>query len=187
MKAAAKMARARSVPWVLDPVAHFATSYRAALVQELLALQPDIIRGNASEIIALSGGTSAGKGADSKDSVADARSSAIALAQAQGCVVAVSGPEDFITNGMRHAMIRGGSDVMPKVTALGCSLTALVGAHAAVAPALEASIAAFTHFAEAGERAGADCTGPGSFSVAFLDQLNALQPGDLHEGRVTWL
>lgn len=186
MHVAAQAAQAAQVPWVLDPVAHFATPYRARVARDLLALRPAILRGNASEIIALGGGTGAGKGADSGDSVADARNAATLLAQAHGCVVAVSGPQDFITDGARQAHVSGGSDLMPRITALGCSLTALVGAYAAVAPALEGTVAAFTHFAEAGARAERHATGPGSFCVAFLDQLHSLQPGDLDEGRVTW-
>lgn len=186
MKAAAGAARRAGVPWALDPVAHFATPYRAKAALDLLALKPDVVRGNASEIIALAGGAGAGRGADSGDSVADAQTAARALARDHGCVVAVSGPVDFITDGARAADIAGGSELMPKVTALGCSLTALVGAYAAVAPPLEASVAAFLHFAEAGERAGADASGPGGFQTAFLDRLHTLQPGDLDEGRVSW-
>lgn len=187
MKAAAAAARGASVPWVLDPVAHFATPYRANVAQELLALRPNAVRGNASEIVALRGQEGAGKGVDSGDSVSEAQSGAVALAKAHGCVVAVSGASDFITDGARRVAIRGGADIMPKVTALGCSLTALVGGYAAVAPSFEAAVAAFVHFAEAGERAGAAASGPGSFSVAFLDQLHSLQPGDLDESRLSWL
>ena len=186
MKAAALAVHSANVPWVMDPVAHFATPYRAQAALDLLALKPTVVRGNASEIIALAGGAGAGKGADSGDSVSDAQSSAQALAARNNCIVAVSGPVDFITDGTRGASIAGGSDIMPKVTALGCSLTALVGAYCAVADGLEATIAAFMHFAEAGERAGADTVGPGSFAVAFLDALYALQPGDLTETRITW-
>lgn len=186
MKAAAVAANAAKVPWVLDPVAHFATAYRAQAARDLLALKPAIVRGNASEIIALSGEAGSGKGADSGDSVRDAQSSAHALALSHDCVVAVSGPVDFITDGKRSASITGGSDLMPKVTALGCSLTALVGAYAAVATSFDAAVAAFVHFAEAGARAGAETSGPGGFSVAFLDALYALQPGDLDEMRVRW-
>lgn len=186
MKAAAIAANAVNVPWVLDPVAHFATPYRAQVAQDLLALKPTILRGNASEIISLDGRAGAGKGADSGDSVAEAQRSAQRLAARHGCVVAVSGPVDFITDGLRSASVTGGSDIMPKVTALGCSLTALVGAYAAVAPRFEATVAAFVHFAEAAERAAATATGPGSFAVAFLDALHRVQPGDLAETRITW-
>lgn len=186
MKAAAGAAQNASVPWVLDPVAHFATPFRAKAAQDLLHLKPSIIRGNASEIIALSGGTGAGKGADAGDAVEDAEACAITLAQRLGSVVAVSGPIDFITDGTRSATITGGCAIMPKITALGCALTALTGGYAAITAPLEATVAAFAHFAEAGERAGQGAKGPGSFWISFLDTLAALEPGDIEEARITW-
>lgn len=186
MKAAALAAQKASVPWVLDPVAHFATPFRAKAAQDLVQLRPTIIRGNASEIIALSGGMGTGKGADAGDTVEDAVTFAIALAQNTGAVVAVSGPTDFITDGTRSATISGGCAIMPKVTALGCALTALTGGYAAITTPLEATVAAFAHFAEAGEKAGQLAKGPGSFWVSFLDALAALEPGDIEEARITW-
>ncbi|KQI67396.1 hydroxyethylthiazole kinase [Loktanella sp. 3ANDIMAR09] len=187
MLAAAAAAKSHGVPWVLDPVAHFITPYRANATNDLLAQQPDIIRGNASEVIALSGQAASGKGADSGDEVAQAQDIAIRMASQRSCVVAVTGPVDFVTDGTRHLMVHGGSDLMPKVTAMGCSLTAVIGAYAAVAPAFDATVAALSHFAVAGARAGADCPGPGHFQVRFLDQLHALQPADLDAARLTWL
>ncbi|WP_147107334.1 hydroxyethylthiazole kinase [Tateyamaria sp. syn59] len=186
MLKAAEAANAASVPWVLDPVAHFITPYRREAAQQLMALNPTILRGNASEIMALAGTGGAGKGADSGDEVAAAKNSAITLATTHGCVVAVTGARDFVTDGSRQAEIAGGDATMPKITALGCSLTALTGAYAAVTSPLEATVAALTHFAEAGEAAGKAASGPGSFSVHFLDHLHNIQPGDLDEGRVTW-
>ena len=76
MKAAVKAAIAAKVPWVFDPVAHFATPYRSSVTQELLAMAPTILRGNASEILALSGQSSAARGVDATDSVAVAEASA---------------------------------------------------------------------------------------------------------------
>lgn len=186
MRKAAEAANAASVPWVLDPVAHFATPYRARVAQELLSLRPAIVRGNASEIMALAGAGGAGKGADSGDAVADAQASAVALAGDLGCVVVVTGAHDFATDGTRHAIVTGGAAIMPKVTALGCALTALTGAYAAVAAPLDAAVTALTCFAQAGEGAARQAQGPGSFTVGFLDHLNAMQPGDLDEARVSW-
>ncbi|MDX8351817.1 hydroxyethylthiazole kinase [Cognatiyoonia sp. IB215182] len=186
MTKAAEAANASAKPWVFDPVAHFATPYRARVAQDLLDLQPTIIRGNASEILALAGEGAAGKGADSGDSVPAAKGAAIHLAKEHGAVVAVTGETDFVTDGTRHAEISGGDAMMPKVTALGCSLTALIGAYAAICTPMDATIAALTHFSEAGARAGPGTNGPGSFAVAFLDQLAAIAPGDLDEVRVTW-
>jgi hydroxyethylthiazole kinase len=188
MQKAADAAKAAGKPWVLDPVAHFATPYRGEVVQDLMARGPTIIRGNASEILALLGAATAGKGVDSGDSVADAEGAAIALAKTQGCIVVVTGAMDFVTDGTRAARISGGSDIMPMITAMGCSLTALTGAFAAVAPPFEACVAALAMFAEAGTRAAQKASGPGSFQVAFLDALSQIQPEDLASGAdVEWL
>ena len=40
-------------PWVLDPVAAAASGFRMEACLELLALRPAVVRGNASEILAL--------------------------------------------------------------------------------------------------------------------------------------
>jgi len=176
MEAAAVAARQSGKPWVLDPVAHYATGFRRAAVARLLELGPAVIRGNASEIIALAGGASRGQGVDSRDGVEQAEESARLLARAQGATVAVTGIVDFVTDGKKAARIEGGSALMPQVTALGCSLTCLVGAFVAVRPhaPFEAAVAALATFAVAGEMAASKAHGPGSFSPAFLDALAAL-------------
>ena len=189
MRRAAVAAREAGRPWVLDPVAHFATAFRRDAAAELLELKPDIVRGNASEILALAGAESRGRGVDSQDPVDAAREAAESLARSRGCVVAVTGEEDFVTDGERVARISGGSPLMPKVTALGCSLTCLTGAFAAISPedGFAATVAALACFAEAGETAHRQAAGPGSFAAAFLDALHALSPESLDaERRVRW-
>jgi hydroxyethylthiazole kinase len=188
MQKAADAAKVSGTPWVLDPVAHFATPYRSEVVQDLISRGPTIIRGNASEILALSGAATAGKGADSGDSVSDAENAATALATTHGCIVAITGEVDFVTDGTRAARVSGGSDIMPMITAMGCSLTALMGAFAAVAPPFEATVAALAMFAKAGTQAAETANGPGSFQVAFLDALSQIKPADLIDDTgVQWL
>lgn len=181
MLAAAGSANKAAKPWVLDPVAHYATAFRRKAVTDLLELKPTVIRGNASEIIALAGGASRGQGVDSRDPVELAEDAARQLAKRHGCVVAVTGAVDFVTDGVKAQRIEGGSPFMPQVTALGCSLTCLVGAFAAAAPdnPFDATVAALAVFAVAGEQAGAGAAGPGSFSWRFLDALQALDPATL--------
>ena len=120
-----------------------------------------------------------GKGADSGDAVEAAEDAAKSLARTSGAAVAVTGPVDFLTDGARTARVAGGSALMPKVTALGCSLTALTGAYAAVTPPFEAARAALAHFAMAGAEAEKQASGPGSFQLHFLDALANVQPADL--------
>ena len=89
---------------------------------------------------------------------------------------AVTGAVDFVTDGERAVRITGGSALMPQVTALGCSLTCLVGAFAATAPEdlFGATVAALATFAVAGEDAALGAAGPGSFSWRFRDALAAI-------------
>lgn len=168
-------------PWVLDPVAHHATTFRRDAVRRLLDLRPAVIRGNASEIIALAGGRSASRGVDARDPVQQAEQAARELAQTRGTVVAVTGEVDFVTDGQREVRVTGGSPLMPRVTATGCALTATVGAFAAVAgdDAYAAAVAALSCFGIAGQRAGALADGPGSFAWRFLDALAALESDSL--------
>ena len=184
MIAAATLAHAQNIPWVLDPVAHFISEYRKGAAQELLALRPTIVRGNASEILALAGEAGAGKGADAGDSVDAAQGAARALAATFGTVVAITGPVDFVTDGTQVAHVSGGSPLMPQVTALGCSQTALMGAYAASGPAFYAALGALAHFKVAGLAAARLAKGPGSFQVHFLDALAATQPADLAQAVV---
>lgn len=180
MLVAARAAKAIGKPWVLDPVAIGATSFRRTLCIKLLAANPTIIRGNASEILALAGVGGASKGVDATDGVNEAESAATQLAKQQNAIVAVTGPVDFVTDGNSAWRIEGGHALMPRITALGCSLTALIGAYLAVADPAEATLAALLHYAVAGEIAGEQAQGPGSFQVAFLDALYSLTPDQLN-------
>jgi hydroxyethylthiazole kinase len=179
MELAARAMAQQGKPWVLDPVAVGATALRRDAGARLLALKPTIIRGNASEIIALAGADAAGKGADSADAVSDATGAAQALARQTGGVVAVTGAVDYVTDGDAAYRISGGHALMPRITVLGCSLTGVVAAFAVDQSPLEATVAALASYAVAGEMAGETAKGPASFQVAFIDALYALTPGDV--------
>ncbi len=187
MTLAAKAANAAGKPWILDPVAHFASPYRAGAAKDLLALKPTVLRGNASEVLALGGGESGGQGVDAGDPVAAAESTARSIAGQTGGVVAVTGEIDYVTDGSRAVRVTGGSALMPQVTATGCALTCLTGAYLAVHDdPLEATAAAFALFAAAGETAAKAAAGPGSFAVQFLDALSAVTADDVSSsGRIS--
>jgi hydroxyethylthiazole kinase len=59
MRIAARSAGQAGTPWVLDPVAVGGLSFRTELAADLVGLSPAVVRGNASEVLALAG---AGKG-----------------------------------------------------------------------------------------------------------------------------
>ena len=175
MKLATQVADAAGRPWVIDPVAVGALGYRTRLAQDLLRNRPSVIRGNASEIAALAGAASAGKGVDSMLRSDEVTESADALARQTESVVVVSGAVDYVTDGSERLRIANGHALMTQVTGMGCTATALIGAFLAVADRPFAAAAqAMLTMGVAGELAMKRARGPGSLQVAFLDLLYEL-------------
>lgn len=178
---AAKAANSNGIPWVFDPVGVGATQYRQQSSQLLLELKPSVIRGNASEILALAGMTSRAQGVDSGDSVYDAEQAAVVLARQTSGVVVVTGAIDFVTDAVRTARIGFGSPMMSKVTTMGCSLNGVIAAFCVGNNHFDACVAALTYYAKAGEIAASKANGPGSFAVQFIDSLYNLSPVQLDQ------
>ncbi|GAM10875.1 hydroxyethylthiazole kinase [Geobacter sp. OR-1] len=177
LKAAATAAET-GTPWVLDPVAAGVLEFRTSVVRELIRYNPAVIRGNASEILSVAGAVGGAKGVDSTASSLDALPVARKLAEQTGAVIAVSGEIDYITDGKSVIRVPGGDVIMTRVTGTGCALGALIAALLSVTESpLRAAASASAIFAIAGERAAKVSQGPGSFSVAFLDQLSLLPDG----------
>lgn len=174
---AAEAANDEGTPWVLDPVAVGFLPVRTALGNDLLRLRPTIIRGNASEIIALAGSGSGGRGVDSVDSAESAVEAALHLANTAGSVVAVSGPTDVITDGTRTVRTSNGHEWLTKITGGGCALGAVMAGFASLnEDRLTTTVAATTVYTIAAELAAESTSGPGSFAVAFLDRLFDITP-----------
>lgn len=174
-EAAVAGARRAGRPWLLDPVGVGATTFRRETAQALVAQRPRIIRGNASEILALAQGTGSGKGVDSTAGVDAALDAARALAVATGAVVAVTGAVDLVTDGSRTRRVENGHVLLTRTTASGCALSSLIGAWAAVLDdPLEATSGALAAYGVAAEIAAGTATGCGSFVAALLDALGGL-------------
>jgi hydroxyethylthiazole kinase len=178
---AGRAARARGIPIVLDPVGAGATRLRTDSARRLLdEIRPAIVRGNASEILALTGDEFRARGVDSMHPVAQARAAAADLARRFAVVVAVTGAEDFVTDGRRAARISNGHPLMGRITGSGCTASALTGAFAAVAEdAFTAAAATLAVFGICGELAAVGDPGPGTYQVRLLDALSAVQPEDV--------
>lgn len=179
MHASADAARAAGRPWVLDPVAAGGIPWRDGIIQEFVNKHPDVIRGNASEILALAGKKSGGKGVDSTDSSDLAVTAAEQLAREINGIVCVTGETDYITDGQRTVAVTGGHAMATLVVGTGCSLSALVSAFCAVTDDhLLATASACQLAKKAAEKAALTARGPGSFHQDYLDALYALQPED---------
>ena len=182
IEVAVRAATDAGVPWVLDPVAIGALPMRTDLARDLCRRRPAIIRGNASEIGALTGGAG-GRGVDSTQSPDEVAAAAAEVATAFGTVVAVSGEVDLVTDGERVVRVASGTPLLTRVTGVGCSLGALMGAFRAVTDdSLLAAVAATSLMTVAGEQAAAGAPGPGSFAVALVDRLALVDPEQVAAG-----
>ena len=121
----------------------------------------------------------AGKGVDSTARAEDATSAAAALAQRAGCVVAVTGETDYVSDGASLLAVHSGHALMPLSTALGCSLSAVTAAFTAVRPPRLAAVAALAVFGAAGAIAAERCRGPGHLPAEICDALHAMDRATL--------
>ncbi len=181
MISACRKANDMGVPVVFDPVGAGATKLRTETSMRLVSEQSiAVVRANASEAMAMTTQAGATKGVDSTHSVDQAAGAAREIARELRTVVAITGPEDLVTDGDTVLRVSGGHPLMGKVTGMGCTATALVGAFIAVEPdPMTATAGALAYLGLAGSKAALGCNGPGSFQVALLDALYNLRPEDL--------
>ncbi len=194
MLVAGKSANRAGVPVVLDPVGAGVTALRRDTTARLLReIRFAAIRGNAGEMAHIAGVAWQAKGVDAGSGSADLHAIAQRIAQQHGCIAAISGETDYVSDGSRTAKLRNGTPLFPKVTASGCLLSTVVGAFAAVAEQgdiLHAVAEACTVYAVAGELAAQRLqpTQSGSFAVALLDQLAAISAQEAAaRSRVEWI
>lgn len=172
------------VPVVLDPVGAGASMLRTVTPLALLdSHRPFIIRGNASEIMTLAGDAgSAARGVDSTAKSDVAGSAARTLAMKHACAVVVSGEVDYVTEGGAKVRVLGGSPLMPRVTGLGCTATAICAAFAAVNKnPLEAALHASITMKIAGEMAEVRASGPGTLQLHLYDALYNMKAQDVSD------
>lgn len=181
MEAAMKKASTIGKPIIFDPVGAGATPYRNDTIKHLLnTVSPDIIRGNASEIMALFNSSVTTKGVDSTHDSLDAEEAASAVSKQFDCTVVVSGRTDIIISGNKRYSIANGSPLMGQVTGMGCTATALIAAFSAVQPdTARAATSAMAVMGVTGELAEKQSAGPGTMQLNFLDMLHQITPTDL--------
>src|SRR5690606_15912836 len=137
------------------------------------------VRGNISEIKSLVFGSGSTKGvdADVADAVTeDNLDGAIAFvkefARKEGCIAAVTGAIDLVSDGDRCFVIRNGRPEMGRITGTGCQLTALLAAFLVANPdkPLEAAAAAVCAMGLAGE-IGWENMGPTDGNSTYRNRL----------------
>ncbi|SNR92718.1 hydroxyethylthiazole kinase [Belliella buryatensis] len=175
MMLAVDSANQNQKPWVLDPVGAGASAYRNEVLTQLLSKKPSIIRGNASEIMALASVNIQSRGVDSSNSSDEALQAGIELSNETGAVVCISGAKDYVIREDKISIVTNGHPMMAKVTGMGCTASALVGAFVGTGKdAFLATTTAMVVMGVAGDIAAEKAAGPGTLQLNFYDVLYQL-------------
>jgi len=179
MGQAIRAAEKKKVPVVLDPVGAGATSFRTETARHLLELGAvAIIRGNSSEVRALLDSGARTKGVDSLEGPEAALEAGRQLSRRYGCAVCISGPTDIVVRNGQTIRVINGHPLMPRVTGLGCTASALTGAFAAVNPdPLEAAAGAMAVMGICGELAAEQARGQPALSFISSTGCTLSEPG----------
>jgi len=183
MIAAGKKANALGKPIILDPVGAGASNLRNQTTLKLIKqVQFTVIRGNLSEILFIAGLSANTKGVDASEadlqtSTDTAAHTASTLAKKLGCVVAITGATDYLSDGTRNVTIENGHKALGNITGTGCMCSSLIGsALGASSDYLLAATAGVLFMGLSGELAyeGEGKNGSGSMHITLIDKINTL-------------
>lgn len=175
-------ASSRKIPVVFDPVGVGMSGFRKGAAKRILEeVHPTAVRGNLSEAAFLAGFASHENGVDSAESAVSAAEAAVTAARKLGCVCAVTGEHDVISDGQRTCVIRNGTAMLRKITGAGCMTSALCAAFCSVCGDFAGTAAGIAFMDICGEIA-LDCSsGAGSFRAALFDAAEGVTPEILLE------
>lgn len=173
MLRAGAAANKKGIPVVLDPVGVQLSKFRRTAARRIFnEVKISVVRGNISELEFLGGYSAEGShGVDSEADGAEALSAATAAARKFGCVCAVTGERDHITDGGKTAKLRNGSAALKRVTGAGCMTSALIAAFSAVCEPFSAAVFGTAFMGICGEFSEyiPSCRYMGSFREGLFD------------------
>lgn len=189
MLAAGRKANEMSIPVILDPVGAGASGLRNKTVSKLLEqINFNVIRGNMSEIRFIAGLSSTTKGVDASETdlasgIQNGIDIAKTLAGELGCVIAITGAADIISNGTHTVCIENGHKMLGAVTGTGCMCSSLIGSSCgAASDYFTATVSGIMYMCLAGEIAFENVgqKGNGSFHIAIIDEISKLNAETVH-------
>lgn len=162
MKRSMRTAMENKIPVLLDLVGVACSDLRLDLARELLSIgHPAVLKGNMSELLAVSGLPSHAIGIDAgvEDALTEENIDGVsevlkAFSRNNQAIVLATGKQDFVTNGERVVLVQNGSAALSGITGTGCMVGALT---AAFLPGCEDNIAKeMTDSIEAGVWSGVE-------------------------------
>ncbi|MEG0798481.1 MAG: hydroxyethylthiazole kinase [Acidaminococcaceae bacterium] len=183
MEIAALTARKNQIPVLIDPVGVMASNMRLQAALELITAGVSIVRGNYAECWTLYTQKRQGRGVDSVVPLKDIGGLALAAAQKYGCVFAITGQVDAISDGTQVLVLQNGHELLTRITGAGCMSTTLIGCVAGVTDnmflAATCGLGTMNIAAEIAAAQLQSGEGPGTFKVRLLDAVAALTAENL--------
>jgi len=175
---AARHARNKGIPVILDPVGAGASQFRTNLSIRIIEEVHPIIRCNYSEFLTLAGIRSETRGVDSLQNDFFDLNTIKKLAEYLKCILVVTGKNDIITDGNKTITTSNGTPRMEEISGTGCICSSLVGAAATVSEnkcQLIYSIASLIALMGiCGEKASENFRGTASMKLDIIDSLSTL-------------
>lgn len=173
MICAGRRANELKIPVLLDPVGAGATSYRTKTAIKLLdSLEIAVLKGNAGEIATLAGAEASVVGVDSRAVSGDPVSICSSYAERMGITVAMTGPQDVVSDGRSTYIVENGHEYMERVSGTGCMASTACAAFVSVSDDFPLACAsALSVFCLAGEKAAKEANGPMSFRTKMFDAI----------------
>lgn len=180
MISAGKRANSLGIPVIFDPVGAGASRFRSETARKISeSVKLTVLRGNLSEVSFMAGLKAAARGVDT--ALEDEKNDPVAIgcqaARQLGCVAAVTGAVDVITDGKQMVKIHNGHPMLSKVTGTGCMTSSLVGAFAGAAKdAFSAAAGGVAVMGIAGELAYEKTKdlGTGSFRMELMNAVSQM-------------
>ena len=136
MKRSMRTAMENKIPVLLDLVGVACSDLRLDLARELLSIgHPAVLKGNMSELLAVSGLPSHAIGIDAgaQDALTAENMETVsevlrAFSRSNQAIVLATGKQDFVTDGERVVLVQNGSAALSGITGTGCMVGALTAA-----------------------------------------------------------
>lgn len=178
----AHIANKSEVPLVFDPVAVGASNFRKSFCQQFLSeIDVAVIKGNASEILALIDEGATMKGTDSDDDL-HVLDIAQRAQKKYNTTIVITGKEDIIAQENKIVKLSNGSSFLAKITGAGCLLGGVIASflNKRLSPDIYNVIEAVSIYNIAAEQAEDEviAQGPGTFLTRFIDKLYSIDHSD---------
>jgi hydroxyethylthiazole kinase len=173
MMISGNVSRDKSIPSIIDLVGIACSDFRLKFAQKFITeCQPNVLKGNISELKALAGlaNDACGIDAGSSDGLSsDTITILQTLARKNKSVIIASGATDIVTDGTTTFLGSNGNAMLTDITGTGCMLNVLTAACIFDQNIFNGCLLAITFLGISGELAAENSNGPGTFRAALLD------------------